>query len=433
METRKFEMPELKGQSNTSPPKSLKGKLKFVGPGFVVAATGVGAGDFIMASIAGTGFGLTLLWVIIVGAFIKFVLTEGIGRWYLASGRTILEGWHMAGWWATIYFGVYLVLMGLIYGSAITGTSAMILVAMFPGTSFAFWAIGSGVAGFLLVWFGRYQVLEGLMKVLIGIMFVSIIGSAVIIAVNAGTVDYGVVPSIPEGSFFKILGILGGVGASITLTSYSYWIYAKGWRDRRWMSIMKLDVSVAYIVTGMFAISVMIIAAELLFGSGVTISGNDGLVGLADAYGERFGNIARWVFLIGVWGAIFTSIVGPWHGMSYLFADFVRIVKKKGKKASGEEKPITEKDPSFRFYLFWITFPPMLLLLFKQPVVIVLIYGALGAAFMPILAAVLLYLLNSKQIAEVDRNGKVKNTIFGLIILLYLYLGGSELFQLIFG
>ncbi|WP_245799321.1 Nramp family divalent metal transporter [Virgibacillus siamensis] len=433
METEKIEVLELNGKPNTAPPNSLRGKLKFIGPGFVVAATGVGAGDFIMASIAGTGFGLTLLWVIIVGAFIKFVLTEGIGRWHLASGRTILEGWHMAGWWATIYFGAYLVLMGLVYGSAITGTSAMIMVAMFPNTSFSFWAISSGVAGFLLVWFGRYQMLESFMKILIGIMFISIIGSALIIVVNAGNVEYGIVPSIPEGSFFKILGILGGVGASITLTSYAYWIYAKGWRDRRWMSIMKLDVSVAYIVTGMFAISVMIIAAELLFGSGVTISGNDGLVGLADAYGERFGNIARWIFLIGVWGAVFTSIVGPWHGMSYLFADFVRIVKNKGKKSLEKEKQITEKDSSFRFYLFWITFPPMLLLLFKQPVVIVLIYGALGAVFMPILAAVLLFLLNSKQIDKADRNGKVKNTIFGLIILLYVYLGGSELFQIIFG
>ncbi|WP_245837353.1 Nramp family divalent metal transporter [Virgibacillus phasianinus] len=428
----KIERLEPQGTPN-NPPNNLKGKLKFVGPGFVVAATGVGAGDFVMASIAGTSFGLTLLWVIVVGAFIKFVLTEGIGRWYLASGKTILEGWHLAGWWATIYFGAYLVLMGLIYGSAITGTCAMIMVAMFPGTSFSLWAISSGIAGFLLVWFGRYQILEGLMKILIGIMFVSIIGSAIIILANAGSVEYGIVPSIPEGSFFKILGILGGVGASITLTSYSYWIYAKGWRNRQWMSIMKLDVSVAYIVTGMFAISVMIIAAELLFGSGVTISGNDGLVGLADAYGERFGNIARWIFLIGVWGAIFTSIVGPWHGMSYLFTDFVRIVKNKGRKAPGKEKPITEKDTAFRFYLFWITFPPMLLLLFKQPVAIVLIYGALGAAFMPILAAVLLFLLNSKQIDKADRNTKVKNTIFGLIILLYLYLGGSELFEMIFG
>ncbi len=431
VETKKIVDPQR--TSKATLPKNLKDKLKFVGPGFVVAATGVGAGDFVMASIAGTSFGLTLVWVIIVGAFIKFVLTEGIGRWYLASGKTILEGWHMTGWWATGYFGVYLILMGLIYGSAITGTCAMIMVAMFPGTSFSLWAISSGICGFLLVWFGRYQVIENFLKILIGVMFISIIGSAIMIVANAGNVAYGLAPSIPRGSFFKILGILGGVGASITLTSYAYWIYAKGWRDRRWISIMKLDVSVAYIVTGIFAISVMIIAAELLFGSGITISGNEGLVGLADAYGARFGDLARWIFLIGVWGAVFTSIVGPWHGMSYLFADFVRIVKNKGHKASGKEKPINEKDSSFRFYLFWITFPPMLLLLFKQPVAIVLLYGALGAAFMPILAAVLLYLLNSKHIDKTDQNGKVKNTIFGLIILLYVYLGGSELFQMIFG
>lgn len=433
METKKMET-SVQQESAISPPTTLKGKLKFIGPGFVVAATGVGAGDFVMASIAGTSFGLTLLWVIIVGAFIKFVLTEGIGRWYLSSGKTILEGWHLMGWWATSYFGVYLIIMGIIYGSAITGTCAMIMVAMFPGTPFPVWAIASGLSGFLLVWFGRYQLIENFLKILIGLMFVSIIGSAIVIAANAGTMEYGVTPSVPEGSFFQILGILGGVGASITLTSYSYWIYAKGWRDKRWISIMKLDVAAAYTITGLFAISVMIIAAELLFGTGMTISGNQGLVGLADAYGERFGIVARWVFLIGVWGAVFTSIVGPWHGMSYLFADIVRIVKNKRKdQANTIQEPITEKDGAFRFYLFWITFPPMLLLLFNQPVVIVLLYGALGAAFMPILTAALLYLLNSKHINKTDRNGKVTNTIFALIILLYVYLGGSELFQILFG
>ncbi|GLO68058.1 Nramp family divalent metal transporter [Oceanobacillus kimchii] len=97
METEKMET-SVQQESAISPPRTLKGKLKFIGPGFVVAATGVGAGDFVMASIAGTSFGLTLLWVIIVGAFIKFVLTEGIGRWYLSSGKTILEGWHLMGW-----------------------------------------------------------------------------------------------------------------------------------------------------------------------------------------------------------------------------------------------------------------------------------------------------------------------------------------------
>jgi Mn2+/Fe2+ NRAMP family transporter len=414
-----------------NPPTSLKGKLKFVGPGLIVAATGVGAGDFIMATIAGTSFGWSLMWVIAVGAFIKYVLSEGVGRWYLATGKTFLQGWHSLGWWATVYFGVYSVIFGIIYGAAEPAISALVITAMFPGTSFEFWAIISGVAGFVLVWFGKYEFLEKLMTVLIGIMFVTVIGSAFIILANLGDVSYSMAPSIPEGSFFKILGIIGGVGGSISLTCYSYWLHAKGWRDKKWMPIMKIDLGTAFTITGIFAIAVMIIAAELLFGSGTTISGTKGLLGLAETYGERFGSVARWILLFGIWVAVFTSIIGPWHGVSYLFADFVRIVRNKGKVTDLNE-PISEKDPAFRAYLAWMTFPPMLLLLFNQPVAIVLIYGVLGAIFMPILSVGLLILLNSKRVDPDYQNGKINNIVLGLIVMLFLYLGASELYQSFF-
>ena len=62
-----------------------------MGPGIAVAATGVGAGDMISATNAGAKFGTVLLWTIVYGALLKFALTEGIGRWQLATGSTLLR------------------------------------------------------------------------------------------------------------------------------------------------------------------------------------------------------------------------------------------------------------------------------------------------------------------------------------------------------
>ncbi|MGB8953704.1 MAG: Nramp family divalent metal transporter [Candidatus Aminicenantales bacterium] len=61
--------------------------------GFVVAATGVGAGDLITASLAGSKVGVVLIWAAILGALFKWVLNEGIARWQMATRTTILEGW----------------------------------------------------------------------------------------------------------------------------------------------------------------------------------------------------------------------------------------------------------------------------------------------------------------------------------------------------
>jgi Mn2+/Fe2+ NRAMP family transporter len=51
-----------------------------------------GAGDMVSSLVAGTDFGMVLLWAVVLGAIPKYFLTEGIGRWYMASGQAILQG-----------------------------------------------------------------------------------------------------------------------------------------------------------------------------------------------------------------------------------------------------------------------------------------------------------------------------------------------------
>jgi Mn2+/Fe2+ NRAMP family transporter len=401
--------------------------LSFVGPGIVVAATGVGAGDMVSAIVAGSGFGVGLLWAVIAGALLKFFLSEGLGRWHLATGKTILQGWHSLGWAATGYFTVYVVLFGFIYGAAVSSTCALVATAMVPAVPLWAWAIIHPIVGFVLVMLGRYQFLERLMMVLIAIMFVTVVGSAVLLLPGLGDLAWGVVPKFPDGSFLRILGLIGGVGGSITLASYGYWLHAKGWKGKSWIPVMKVDASVAYIITGIFGVSIMIIASHFLFGTGMKISGDRGMLQLSDPYGAAFGSVARWLLLLGFWGAAFTSLLGSWNGISYLFADFVRIMRK---KPSNAEKPITERDPAFLSYMAWMTFPPMLLLFVHEPVGIVIIYGALGAIFMPFLAITLFYLLNSKRVGTAYRNGIAYNIILGLIILIFVVLGTKELYHL---
>src|SRR5919106_1771683 len=85
--------------------------FKLIGPGLIVAATGIGAGDIISATVGGANYGVILLWVVALGAFFKFVLNEGIARFQLATGMTALEGWgaYLPGWIKGV-FGIYLII-----------------------------------------------------------------------------------------------------------------------------------------------------------------------------------------------------------------------------------------------------------------------------------------------------------------------------------
>ena len=98
--------------------------LHVIGPGLIVAATGVGAGDLATAGFAGTHLGTAVLWAVGLGAFLKFVLTEGLARWQLATGETILEGAvRRLGPIARIVFVLYLLPWTFFVGAALISAS----------------------------------------------------------------------------------------------------------------------------------------------------------------------------------------------------------------------------------------------------------------------------------------------------------------------
>jgi Mn2+/Fe2+ NRAMP family transporter len=64
------------GGSRLSEPKPpAMSFLKLAGPGLIVAATGIGSGDVVSATVGGARYGVALLWAIALGAFFKFVLS----------------------------------------------------------------------------------------------------------------------------------------------------------------------------------------------------------------------------------------------------------------------------------------------------------------------------------------------------------------------
>ncbi|WP_151771575.1 Nramp family divalent metal transporter [Streptomyces abyssomicinicus] len=410
--------------NNTAPRKS---SWKHIGPGIVVAATGVGAGDLVATLVAGTNFGYTLLWAAVIGCVVKITLAEAAGRWHLATGRTLFDGWASIGSWTTVFFVVYAVVWGFVYGAAAMSSSGLPLQALFPGVmDLEWWAVSTGLVGLVFVWFNRYAVFEKVMTVLVGVMFLVTVYLAIRVVPNLGGLLAGLLPVLPEGqdSVLNTLGLIGGVGGTITLAAYGYWVNAKGWTGPGWMKIMRLDNRVAYVTTGVFVVAMLIVGAELLHSSGIAIaSGDKGLVQLGDILEEQYGAATAKFFLIGFFATSFTSLIGVWHGVSLMFADFVARYRTK-RAATGEEvaEGRREKSWAFRGYLLWLTFPPIVLLFQGQPFRLVIIYGVLGAAFMPFLALTLIWLLNSARTPAEWRNGIWSNAMLAVAGLLFLVL-----------
>ncbi|GAA2453230.1 Nramp family divalent metal transporter [Streptomyces macrosporus] len=424
--------------ADTAPAPARKANWKLIGPGIVVAATGVGAGDLVATLLAGSKFGYTLLWAAVIGCLVKISLAEATGRWHLATGRTLLDGWRSLGPWTTVYFAVYVVLWGFVYGATAMSSSALPLAALFPDTlNLRTWAILCGLAGLAFVWFNRYAIVEKIMMVFVGVMFAVVVYVAIRVTPHLGDAFAGLLPVLPDGSLFYTLGLIGGVGGTITMAAYGYWVNAKGWTDAGWIGMMRLDNRVAYVTTGVFVVAMLIIGAELLHSTSIAIgSGDRGLLDLGEVLEDRFGPVTADLFLVGFFAASFSSVVGVWHGVSLLFADFVERVRAARAQGTGGEPPVLEvargqreRSWPFRAYLLWLTFPPMTLLWLDKPFGLAVAYGVLGAFFMPFLAATLLWLLNSDRTPREWRNGLLSNVMLTAAGLLFLALCVQELYE----
>lgn len=406
----------------------------WIGPGLVAAATGVGAGDLVATLVAGSHFGYLLIWAAVLGCVLKIILVEGVGRWTLATGQTLFQGWRALGRWTTAYFGFYIVIWGFIYGATAMSSTALPLAALFPAVDLKVFAIGSGLLGLGLVWLGSYAFFERLIALLVGIMFVAVVGSAAMTLPHLGAMANGLIPRLPPGSLFYVLGLAGGVGGTITLAAYGYWLRAKGWRQPGWMAVMRIDNTVAYVMTGIFVIAMLIVGAELLHSANIAIaSGSRGLLDLAGVLEARYGKLWAVIFLVGFWASSFSSLIGVWHGVSLMFADFVGQLRAPAQPDAGQPESTPAATDSAtapaRAYMLWLTFPPMLLLFLDEPFLLIVSYGVLGALFMPFLAITLLLLLNSARVPAGHRNGMVSNGLLGITCLIFALLGGHELIK----
>jgi Mn2+/Fe2+ NRAMP family transporter len=146
---------------------------------------------------------------------------------------------------------------------------------------------------------------------------------------------------------------------------------------------------------------------------------------LADQLALVLGPWGRWAFLLGFWGAVFSSLLGVWQSAPYLFADFLAL--RRGLRP-GEYKTLElERTRAYRGYLVAIALVP-LVLLWGTVQSVQLAYAVMGALFMPLLAVTLLILNNQERwVGSRFRSPWWVNAVLVITVLLFAYMGVLQL------
>ncbi len=402
--------------------------LKLAGPGLVVAATGIGSGDVVSATVGGAKYGVVLLWAIAIGAFFKFVLSEGIARWQLGTGKTVVEGWaEYLPAWVKVYFAVYLVLWTVAVSAALTNATGLGLANLTGGVVPQSWgAVAHSLVGCAFVWLGGYGKFEKLMKTLVGVMGFSILVCAALTMTNPGPAVQGLlVPTIPVGSGAYVLSLIGGIGGSITMLSYNYWMREEGMRGAGYLGYVRGDVGIAYVFTAIFGLSIMLIANRAFFLPGVAITDAQAVPKMAEMLGSILGTFGHYAYSVGFWAAVFASLLGVWQSVPYLYADLYGIAKKLSPEAREQVTKVTSLP--YRLGLLFITLVPIPLAFTGRPILVIVTYTVVGSLFVPFLAATLLYLNNKVAWTEpVPRNHWSTNLMLVAILALFVAVGVQE-------
>lgn len=395
--------------------------------GLLVAATGVGAGDLITASLAGSNLGLIILWAALAGALLKWVLNEGIARWQMATSTTLLEGWadNLGGGVQWLFFGYFIIWSYIVAGALINacGVAGVGLLPLGdPHTSKIVWGIVHSAVGLAIVRAGGFRAFEAVMSVLAGLMIVTVLLTVILISPDwAGVLRGLAIPTIPRQGAGWLVALMGGVGGTVTLLCYSYWIREKGRSGRQGAKACRFDLTVAYALTAFFGVAMVIIGSRVkVSGSGDTVA-----LTLADQLAGALGPVGKYAFLLGFWGAVFTSLLGVWQGVPYMFADFLQL-RRRGKRSNVQSADL-RATPAYRFYLLALAVLPISLLWLKVQLV-QYVYGIVGAFFMPFVALTLLLLNNRLRLVGREfKNSWIINLVLVLTLAFFSFIGLREL------
>ena len=406
--------------------------FRWFGSGIIMAASGIGASDIITATVAGAAHGHALMWALVLGAFFKFVLSEGLARWQLATGSTVLEGWsrHLPRW-VMVLFAIYLVLWAVAVSGALVSGCGLAIENISGGAVPRSWGgFAQAAIAFGMIASAHAVIFKRVMKPLIAVMFLSIITCAALTFREPASAMRGLfLPTIPRGGGAYVLSIIGGIGGSLTLLSYNYLLRDEGKVSPGNLRRVRLDLAAGYVFTAVFGVGVMLISTHVFHRAGVAITDREAVSRMAGALAELVGPAGFYIYSIGFWAAVLASLVGVWQTIPSVFADCYGLLR--GLPADQREAAARAGAPAYRMALGFMALASVPFSFFGSPLAIVIAFTVLGSLFIPFLAVTLLYLNHRVTYPPPLRTKALTSIILCLIVVGFGIVGALEIAELL--
>ncbi len=394
--------------------------FKKIGPGVLVAAAFVGPGTITMCTLAGVRFGYALIWALLVSIIATIVLQGMAGRIGLITQNGLVDvvRTELKTTWARNMV-IAMVLGAILVGNAAyeagnIGGATLGLEQLLPQPQLKiFLPAIMGVIIFLLLWFSSYKILEKIFVGLVGIMGVSFVICAIITRPSITGILKGMfVPQLPEDGLLTVIALVG-----TTVVPYNLFLHAslvkEKWNSKSDLKAVNWDTIVSIGLGGLVSMAILITA------SAAPISEINNALDMARALEPLFGKMAFLFMAIGLLAAGITSAITAPLAAAYVASS-----------CFGWEGGMQNK----KFKMVWVMvlLCGVVFLSFDiKPIEVIQFAQVANGILLPIMALLLLWIVNKKSVMGENKNTVLQNT-FGIAIVAFaIFLGAKSIFNVV--
>lgn len=380
-----------------------------MGPAWIISAVACGPATMASVSIAGALYGYKLLWVVVLSALFAFVVQFMAAKIGILAGKGIIslvteklgESW---GWVLMLD-----ALLATWLATAVLMKALVDVTGAITGLPSFWWAAFYAVLISLLLGVGGYPLLEKVCKGLVCMVVGAFLATLFSVDLNHGEILRGLIPNIPDGidSALVMAGIMGGAVHVTIIAMHTYNVNARGWGSGQ-IRLAWLDTFLSmFIAFGLYSAAIYLPAAAILNPKGTAVNS---VLDVANALKPFWGPYSNAIILAGIWGGVVSTIVPTFLAAAYFIGDKMGW-------------PLNKRDNRFRavviFGCLLSLIGPLMKGSFLTLLVVMLAVGLCGT---PFIIAMVMILLNRKDVVREKKNSSLLNAFGALSLLITSFL-----------
>jgi len=293
-----------------------------IGPGFITAALVLGPGSLAVASKIGANFEFKLLWLVPVSILFMAAFTIVSTRIGLYSNMTLIQEIRIKyGNSVCLIIGIGLFIVAASFQAGNSIGAGMVFSELFSMSSVP-WIIGFSALAIVLLFFESFfKILEKIMIVLVIIMLFSFLVTLFISKPDWSTLVSQFTFSIPNGSELLTVALIASSFSIAGAFYQSYLVQEKDW-NKSSLQLHERESMSGILILGIITATVMLVAASVLFPKGIQVNS---ATEMGIALEPIFGKYATIVFMLGLFAASFSSLLGNATLGGVLLSDALNI------------------------------------------------------------------------------------------------------------